>query len=98
MPLAGGRDYAVSPYCVVLPALGVVACRVTILSVTPETAYDVWRLLPTAWRDLDHVLTWDTQEGAQLFADMNGGTVKSLSEVFDHTVILAPSDSQPPTE
>lgn len=47
-----------------------------------------WLILRTAWRALDHVLAWETREGAQRFADMNGGTVTPLSEVFTGAGIL----------
>lgn len=46
-----------------------------------------WPTLPEAWRTLDRVLTWDTYDGAQRFAEMNGGTVKSLAEVFTSGVL-----------
>lgn len=73
-----------APYCVTLPGLGAVACRAGIADGVS------WRLYSDAWRCVGNILTWDTEDGAQLFADMNGGTVKPLSEVFDHTVILPP--------
>lgn len=81
-------------FCVVLPALGCVWCRNS--SNFAGTA--VCTSYAMAWRELRRVLTWETERGAQLFADMNGGTVKPLSEVFDHTVILAPLETHSPTE
>lgn len=75
-------------YCVVLPVHNTVACK------SNHWGFS-WYSRPDAWRNLPQVLTWDTQEGAQLFADMNGGTVKPLSEVFDQSVILPTTESQP---
>lgn len=71
-----------SKFAVVLPAVGVVACRA-----------GVWRTPAEAWRNVGNVLTWETEDGAQLFADMNGGTVTPFSEVFDQTVILSPLET-----
>lgn len=66
-----------APYCVTLPGLGAVACRAGIADGVS------WRLYSDAWRCAGNILTWDTREGARRFADMNGGTVKPLEEVFD---------------
>jgi hypothetical protein len=64
----------------------VVACRCPHAVGSPIE----WYPLRTAWRALDHVLTWDTEDGAQRFADMNGGNVTPLSEVFSGPGILQP--------
>lgn len=77
------------PFAVVLA--DTVACRCPHALACPIE----WYPLRTAWRALDHVLTWETEDGAQRFVDMNGGTVKPLSEVFDQSVILSPVDSKP---
>lgn len=77
-------------YCVTLPALGCVWCR----GWEPNCGATVLTRRE-AWRAVCNILTWETQEGAQKFADMNGGTVKLLSEVFDQSVILSPIESQP---
>lgn len=69
-------------YCVM--RAGTVACRCPHALACPVE----WYPLRTAWRALDHVSTWDTQDGAQLFADMNGGNVTLLSEVFRGPGIL----------
>lgn len=84
------------PFCVILvnPAGTSVASRCPSLVCEPFG----WMVIARAWRALDHVLTWETEDGAQRFADMNGGTVKPLSEVFDQSVILSPVDSKPLTE
>lgn len=66
-----------APLCVVMP--GTVACRCAAYRPGSPT---VWRNLADAWMDIGSVLTWGTLVGAQLFADMNGGTVTPLTEVF----------------
>lgn len=82
-----------SPFCVTLPGLGCIWTRPW------ETGCGaVITPYAEAWRAVYNVLTWDTPEGAQRFADMNGGTVKHLSEVFDQSVILSPVETQSPTE
>jgi hypothetical protein len=68
---------------------GTVACRCPHAVAGPIE----WYPLRTAWRALDHVLTWDTEDGARRFVDMNSGTVKPLSEVFDQSVILSPIEN-----
>lgn len=75
------------PYCAVRGTA--VACRAGIADCIR------WASRADAWRNIGNVLTWETQEGAQLFVDMNGGTVTPLAEVFDQSVILSPIESQP---
>lgn len=77
-------------YCVTLPGVEfAVVCR------AGNYTGLAWRTPVEAWRILTDVLTWETQDGAQKFADMNGGTVTPLAEIFDQSVILPPIESQP---
>jgi len=39
-----------------------------------------WRTPDANGRAPDDVLTWETRDGAQKFADMNGGTVTTITE------------------
>lgn len=56
----------------------------------------VWKLPADAWREYLMILMWETRHGATLFAEMNGGDVKLVSETFDPSVILRPSETRSP--
>jgi hypothetical protein len=42
----------------------------------------IWGAVDTRQPPPDYLLTWDTQDGAQKFANMNGGNVTTVMECF----------------
>lgn len=63
--------------------LGAVATRSVMAGEPAE-----WTTPDTAWWRIHTVLTWETEDGAQRFADMNGGVVTPFTVVFRGVGIL----------